>query len=224
MSLSRRSECPGPCNPRNRGCRRNCVQNVASILEELPPCIRMRLCEEDLFAVLAKNEQTAPTPSSPRNVSTTVDYASSIVHPTWLSNQTTKPGKDDAISGASRGKTDQEEKQSGEDQISMIEDKDTQTEPTDMEAAKTTIEANDTIGMRALPQAKNAIARETCAPNSTRDSPYACRRINTTVYTAILLLLAVFAWNSPAYRIFLSSQICGILVVLSWKISGSVPF
>lgn len=49
-------ECPGPCNPKNKVCRRTCVQNMITILEDLPPCIRSRLRQEDLLSMFAKDQ------------------------------------------------------------------------------------------------------------------------------------------------------------------------
>lgn len=49
-------ECPGPCNPKNKVCRRTCVQNMITILEDLPPCIRSRLRQEDLLSVFTKDQ------------------------------------------------------------------------------------------------------------------------------------------------------------------------
>lgn len=49
-------ECPGPCNPKNKVCRRTCIQNMITILEDLPPCIRSRLRQEDLLSMFAKDQ------------------------------------------------------------------------------------------------------------------------------------------------------------------------
>ena len=62
-------ECPGPCNPKNKVCRRTCVQNMITILEDLPPCIRSRLRQEDLMSMFAKDQDfdqsCAGNPSNP---------------------------------------------------------------------------------------------------------------------------------------------------------------
>ncbi|KOX78770.1 hypothetical protein WN51_08529 [Melipona quadrifasciata] len=41
------------------------TNNVVSILEELPPCIRARICQEDLLAVLLKDQEIEQEPANP---------------------------------------------------------------------------------------------------------------------------------------------------------------
>jgi len=42
------------------------------------------------------------------------------------------------------------------------------------------------------------------------------------IYAGIHVLLAVIAWRTPAYQFFASSQICGVLAFLMWRLTGTI--
>lgn len=42
------------------------------------------------------------------------------------------------------------------------------------------------------------------------------------IYAGILVLLAVIAGRTPAYQFFVSSQICGVLAFLMWRLTGTI--
>lgn len=42
------------------------------------------------------------------------------------------------------------------------------------------------------------------------------------IYAGIHALLAVIAWRTPAYQFFVSSQICGVLAFLMWRLTGTI--
>lgn len=42
------------------------------------------------------------------------------------------------------------------------------------------------------------------------------------IYAGIHVLLAVIAWRTPAYQFFVSSQICGVLAFLMWRLTGTI--
>ncbi|TGZ32797.1 Uncharacterized protein DBV15_00895 [Temnothorax longispinosus] len=42
------------------------------------------------------------------------------------------------------------------------------------------------------------------------------------IYAGIHVLLAVIAWRAPAYQFFVSSQICGVLALLMWRLTGTI--
>lgn len=42
------------------------------------------------------------------------------------------------------------------------------------------------------------------------------------IYAGIHVLLAVIAWQTPAYQYFVSSQICGVLAFLMWRLTGTI--
>jgi len=42
------------------------------------------------------------------------------------------------------------------------------------------------------------------------------------IYAGIHILLAVIAWRTPAYQFFVSSQICGVLAFLMWRLTGTI--
>lgn len=42
------------------------------------------------------------------------------------------------------------------------------------------------------------------------------------IYAGIHVLLAVITWQTPAYQFFVSSQICGVLVFLMWRLTGTI--
>ncbi|KAK9306076.1 hypothetical protein QLX08_003132 [Tetragonisca angustula] len=226
-------DCPGPCNPRNRVCRRTCVQNVMSILDELPPCIRARICQEDLLAVLVKDQE--------------IEQESVNPHPVESAKETQRPKKDLSTTTSSRYKPDNGKQERDKDadnpypiEQMMIEEG---TQTMEEKHVQTTEQIVHEVtsryrlvsaGTRSLRQRTedasilvrsiaNTGIRGIRTLGSTRMPSCPCSLINTAVYVGLLLLLAIFARHSPTYQIFLSSQICGILAILSWKFSGRVP-
>ncbi|XP_043510791.1 uncharacterized protein LOC122529074 [Frieseomelitta varia] len=228
-------DCPGPCNPRNRVCRRTCVQNVMSILDELPPCIRARICQEDLLAVLMKDQEIEQESVNPLPVEPTRETRP---------EPTQRPKKD--LSTSSRYKPDNGKPERDKDAdnpypteqmigegTQTMEEKHVQT--TEQIVHEVTSRYRSvSAGTRSLRQRTedasilarsiaNTGIRGIRTLGSTRMPSCPCSLINTAVYVGLLLLLAIFARHSPTYQIFLSSQICGILAILSWKFSGRVP-
>lgn len=184
------TECPGPCNPRNRVCRRSCVDNIVSMLEELPPCVRTRLCQEDLFSVFVKDSEVRGAPTGTDEAREPAD-------------RPRKKGKPKAKGGATQ----------------TVEEKQVQTSPID----RSTFAGMSSLRRRT--QDASVLVRNVAARGARifGGSRCPCCLISTTVYIGLLLFLAIFARHSPTYQIFLSSQICGILAILSWRISGTIP-
>lgn len=76
---------------------------------------------------------------------------------------------------------------------------------------------------KALSDAKNAIARK--LPNGLKrrgTSILVSYLMIMTIYVGIHILLAVLTWQTPAHHFFVSSQICGILALLMWRITGTI--
>lgn len=234
-------DCPGPCNPRNRVCRRTCVQNVMSILDELPPCIRARICQEDLLAVLIKDQEIEEGPANPLPPESTRETRP---------EPTQRPKKDlsaTTTTTSSRYKPDngRPERDIDADNPYLIEQtKGEGTQTMEEKHVQTTEQIVHEVtsryrsvsaGTRSLRQRTednasilvrsiaNTGIRGIRTLGSARMPSCSCSLINTVVYVGLLLLLAIFARHSPTYQIFLSSQICGILAILSWKFSGRVP-
>lgn len=233
-------ECPGPCNPRNRVCRRTCVQNVMSILEELPPCIRARICQEDLLAVLMKDQEieqelgnspmepTKETRSEPTQrpkkelSSTTTTTTTSRYKPDDGKPARDKDTDDLYPSGHMKGEGTQTMEEKQVQTTEQIVHQVTSRYRSVSAGTRGFLQRTEDASMLVRSIANTGI-RGIRTLGSTRVPSCSCCLINTAVYIGLLLLLAIFARNSPTYQIFLSSQICGILAILSWKFSGRVP-
>lgn len=224
MSSSRRNvadrltECPGPCNPRNKVCRRTCVQSVISILEELPPCIRARLCQEDLLAVFAKDHAAEDAACTTEDLPVKmIEEEGSIAPRTPKKEARTEVGK-----------PWRDEREEGTTQT--VDEKEIQTTEAVVPNATSRFRSVST-GTRAIFQrterasilVRNIATRGIRIFRSTRVPSCSCCLINTVVYVGLLLFLTIFARHSPTYQIFLSSQICGILAILGWRLSGTIP-
>lgn len=55
-----------------------------------------------------------------------------------------------------------------------------------------------------------------------RVSPFFLFLMIFAIYAGIHLLLAVITWRTPAYQFFASSQICGALAFLMWRLTGTI--
>lgn len=76
---------------------------------------------------------------------------------------------------------------------------------------------------KALCDAKNTIARELMKRLKPRRTSLLVSYLTiVTIYAGIHILLAVLAWQTPAHHFFVSSQICGILTLLMWRITGTI--
>ncbi|XP_026669245.1 uncharacterized protein LOC113464326 [Ceratina calcarata] len=228
MSSSRRAmadrftDCPGPCNPRNKVCRRTCVQNVLSILEELPPCIRQRLCQEDLLSVFLKD-----TDGEDGNLQQELDGTD------------TQRGRKELPAGSQRlddcSLTPGGRPTQGVGVTQTMEEKQVQTTVDEsalceLSSGFSTVQMGPTTvttGFRQRTERASIVIRSIATRGAHmlegRMPQCCCRVVNTGIYIGILFFLALFARNSPTYQIFLSSQICGILAIISWRISGVVP-
>lgn len=66
-------------------------------------------------------------------------------------------------------------------------------------------------------------AEETVAARlSKKPQPLIMILIILLIYVGVHILLAVFVWRSPAYQFFVTSQFCGFLVFLVWRITGRI--
>lgn len=77
--------------------------------------------------------------------------------------------------------------------------------------------------LKALGDVKNAIARKSMKGSKPQRASILvpCLTI-VTIYAGMHVLLAALAWQTPAHHFFVSSQICGILVLLMWRITGTI--
>lgn len=55
-----------------------------------------------------------------------------------------------------------------------------------------------------------------------RASPFFLCLTILVIYAGIHILLAVITWQTPAYQFFVSSQICGVLAFLMWRLTGTI--
>ena len=221
-------------------CRRTCVQNVMSILEELPPCIRARICQEDLLAVLMKDQEieqelgnspmepTKETRSEPTQrpkkelSSTTTTTTTSRYKPDDGKPARDKDTDDLYPSGHMKGEATQTMEEKQVQTTEQIVHQVTSRYRSVSAGTRGFLQRTEDASMLVRSIANTGI-RGIRTLGSTRVPSCSCCLINTAVYIGLLLLLAIFARNSPTYQIFLSSQICGILAILSWKFSGRVP-
>lgn len=238
MNSSRRAdqftECPGPCNPQNRVCRRTCVENVMSILEELPPCIRSRLRQEDLFSIFANDQELEAAPVADDQLMKSIQNVCSKTARKWK--------EDSSPTIAARGRSDDGRTmrdQSTDDTSCLprtMQEETTQTQEEKQIQTTEEIICEVTSRYRSISAGTDSLRQRiqdasilvrSIARRGIRVFPSAsscsCRLINTTIYVVLLLSLAIFARHSTTYQIFLSSQICGILAILSWRFSGTVP-
>lgn len=58
-------------------------------------------------------------------------------------------------------------------------------------------------------------------PKTPKSPLFLCLTI-LVIYAGIHVLFAVIAWRTPAYQFFASSQICGVLVFLMWRLTGTI--
>lgn len=237
MNSSRRAdqftECPGPCNPQSRVCRRTCVENVMSILEELPPCVRSRLRQEDLFSIFANDQELEAAPVGDDQLMKSIQNVCSKTARKWKKESSptiTARGRSDGGRTMRDQSTDDTclPRTKQEETTQTMEEKQIQTteeiicEVTSRYRSIST--RTDRLRQRiqdASILVRSIVRRGICVFPST--SSCSCRLINTTIYVVLLLSLAIFARHSTTYQIFLSSQICGILAILSWRFSGTVP-
>ncbi|KAK1132445.1 hypothetical protein K0M31_013831 [Melipona bicolor] len=213
-----------------------------SILEELPPCIRARICQEDLLAVLLKDQEIEQEPANP--------LGNPSVEPTRETRPepTQRPKKESSSMTAttSRYKPDDGKPERDKDTDNLYPTEQMKVEATQTMEEKqvqtteqivhevTSRYRSVSAGTRSLRQRTedatilvrniaNSGIRGIRTIGSVRMPSCTCSFVNTAVYVGLLLLLAIFARHSPTYQIFLSSQICGILAILTWKFSGRVP-
>ncbi|XP_078033836.1 uncharacterized protein LOC144468313 [Augochlora pura] len=253
-----RPECPGPCNLRNRRdhCRRACLQHVATLLEELPPCIRARLRPEDVAdacGALPKFPSTTyrdvstgdePPATKPAEQGKTIGDVGAV--------KGGDPSKDDQLKtkvtgGCSTIQTDaacqeptagEQRRTSGDQQGTSTDRQGTSrdqrgTEDQQQEAETQTVELGSMVIAKRLESMRSNIGNVSVVLKHTasrltgflgfKKAVCSCRSIQAMMYSAVLLVLTAFARDTELYQFFLSSQICGVIVVLCWKIAGSVP-
>ncbi|XP_070165450.1 uncharacterized protein [Polyergus mexicanus] len=75
---------------------------------------------------------------------------------------------------------------------------------------------------RILENAKFIITKKLNRLTSKTMSPFSLFLIIFIIYAGIHVLLAVITWRTSVYQYFASSQICGILVFLMWRITGTI--
>lgn len=201
-------ECQGPCNPRNRTCRPSCMKNMVSILQELPPCIRMRLCQEDLFSVFGKPPRD-PTVSNLQDSATTSEDLRAVPEKSREESR-----------GEKREIKEVEPARSCEDKTSQTERRRRGRRPVSISLDASSISS---YARSAFVVIKGGMVRAARALRGMGLSGCSCRIINAMIYTSVLLLLAVFAWPNQGFQLFLSSQLCGIIAILCWRISGNIP-
>lgn len=204
-----------------------------SILEELPPCVRSRLRQEDLFSIFANDQELEAAPIGDDQLMKSIQNVCSKTARKWK--------KESSPAIAARGRSDggrTMRDQSTDDTCLPRTKQEETTQTMEEKQIQTTEEiicevtsryrsiSAGTDSLRQRIQEASILVRSIVRrgigvfPSA---SSCSCRLINTTIYVVLLLSLAIFARHSTTYQIFLSSQICGILAILSWRFSGTVP-
>lgn len=204
-----------------------------SILEELPPCVRSRLRQEDLFSIFANDQEFEAAPIGDDQLMKSIQNVCSKTARKWK--------KESSPAIAARGRSDggrTMRDQSTDDTCLPRTKQEETTQTMEEKQIQTTEEiicevtsryrsiSAGTDSLRQRIQEASILVRSIVRrgigvfPSA---SSCSCRLINTTIYVVLLLSLAIFARHSTTYQIFLSSQICGILAILSWRFSGTVP-
>lgn len=248
--MDRSIECPGPCNPRNKVCRSSCLQNILTVLEELPPCIRMRMCQEDILSVFGNLPRDAKVPgfNDPGSQDSATSSGSSSGQQSSVREVPFRKFGQEPPSSRPRDKETETEvqcpeyeskatprarrdnqwqEQTKEELSQTCEEQTTQTEE-DCACKKLmsfTMQMANTIVTQARSLSTAIWNKFPQGPRTfSLTSPgCSCRTINSILYTSILILIAAFASQNYKYQIFLSSQICGIIAILCWRISRTVP-
>ncbi|XP_033324230.2 uncharacterized protein LOC117219300 [Megalopta genalis] len=227
-------ECPGPCNPRNRRdhCRRVCLQHVATLLEELPPCIRARLRPEDVsdacgtlpkstvpaYRDVSTGGEPSAKPSQPEHGKPIGDVGPVRVSEPIVNNSL-------KVATVQTGIPDEE--------LDVGHHRGIIAGGQQQEAETQTVELGSMVIARRLDSLRSNIENVSLVLKGTasrltgllglKKRVCSCRTVQAMLYSAVLLVLTAFARDTEFYQFFVSSQICGIIVVLSWKIAGSVP-
>lgn len=204
-----------------------------SILEELPPCVRSRLRQEDLFSIFANDQELEAAPIGDDQLMKSIQNVCSKTARKWKKESSptiTARGRSDGGRTMRDQSTDDTclPRTKQEETTQTMEEKQIQTTE-EIVCEVTSRYRSISAGTDSLRQriqdasilVRSIVRRGICVFPST--SSCSCRLINTTIYVVLLLSLAIFARHSTTYQIFLSSQICGILAILSWRFSGTVP-
>lgn len=204
-----------------------------SILEDLPPCVRSRLRPEDLFSIFANDQELEAAPVGDDQLMKSIQNVCSKTSRKWKKESSStitarsrsdggRTTRDQSTNDMCLARTKQEET------TQTMEEKQIQTTE-EIICEVTSRYRSISAGTDSLRQriqgasilVRSIVRRGICVFPSA--SSCSCRLINTTIYVVLLLSLAIFARHSTTYQIFLSSQICGILAILSWRFSGTVP-
>lgn len=204
-----------------------------SILEELPPCVRSRLRQEDLFSIFANDQELEAAPVGDDQLMKSIQNVCSKTARKWKKESSptiTARGRSDGGRTMRDQSTDETclARTKQEETTQTMEEKQIQTTEEiicEVTSRYRSISAG-TDSLRQRIQGASILVRSIARRGISvfpSASSCSCRLINTTIYVVLLLSLAIFARHSTTYQIFLSSQICGILAILSWRFSGTVP-
>lgn len=219
-------ECPGPCNRRNRLRRRACVQHVESLLEGLPLCIRARLCPEDLATLCGRvsHKPRHPSESKVQNVSTNSEDLAEEAPETETEaapERESVPEREAPLEPKVESSLDAE----ASEETKFVDGQ--QEATTQTELTRIYSMASRLVSVRSQVEHASIVLKNFAARLarifSIATAGCRCRLISLILYAALALLVTRVAGNANFYELFLSSQICGIVAVLGWRMSGRVP-
>lgn len=196
------------------------MQHVASLLEGLPLCIRARLCPEDLASLCGRVSHKPRHPSEP-NVQSVSTNSEDLAEEAPAPESEAAPESESAPEPKVESSLDAE---AGEETnfLDGQQEATTQTELSRIYSLASRLACVRSQVENASVVLKNVAAR-LARFSSIATAGCRCRLISLILYAALALLVARVAGDANFFELFLSSQICGIVAVLGWRMSGRVP-